>query len=295
MNTLVSQVFRIVVPGFIRKTILVKKLPVDIIEYYEDLPKPLPADIETVLNYLKINPLAIFPYPFHLRYSEIDIEVYDDEEKRLRYVYLNDKRLYFKRKWSKREIKRRFNWLLIEQDIHSPHRYLTDQFQFEDGEVLIDVGAAEGNFALSVVEKASRIIIFETNKEWIEPLQATFEPWKDKVLIINKFVSDFTSSTHTALDDFISQDERRAIFLKIDVEGAEEKLLKGSKKLLSREDPLKVAICTYHKQDDEKHFMTILKKKGFEAHYSNGYMIFYHDKTIKAPYLRRGLIRAEKK
>jgi len=294
MNMFSSRVFWALVPKFIRKGIFRKKLPVNIVDYYESQPKPLSAEIRSVLDYLKTNPLAIFPYPFQHRYSESDIEVYDDEEKSLRYVFLDGKRLYFKRKWSKKEIKRRFNWLLIEQDTHSPHRYLTDRFRFEDGEVLIDVGAAEGNFALGLAEKASRIIIFETNKEWIEPLQATFEPWKDKVQIVKKFVSDYTSSSHTTLDDFFTHDEPRALFLKIDVEGAETKLLKGSEKLLSRKDPLKLAICTYHKQDDEKHFTTFLRKRDFDTHCSDGYMIFYLDKTIKAPYLRRGLVRAEK-
>lgn len=294
MNTLVSLILRIVVPGIIRKAILKKRLPADIVKYYEYLPKPLPAEIQEIFNYLQTNSLAIFPYPFHHRYSELDIVVYDDKEKHLCYVLLDGKRLYFKRKWSKKEIKRRFNWLLIEQDIQSPHRYLTDQFRFEDGEVLIDVGAAEGNFALSIVEKASRIVIFETNKEWIEPLLATFEPWKDKVQIVKKFVSDHAGSSHTTLDDFFSDDEPCALFLKIDVEGAEAKLLRGAEKILSRQDPLKLALCTYHKQDDEKQFNSLLKQKGFETRCSDGYMIFYHDKTIKAPYLRRGLIRAEK-
>jgi hypothetical protein len=43
----------------------------------------------------------------------------------------------------KKEIKKRFNWLLIEQDIQSPHRYLTEQFKFNEGDVLIDVEVVE--------------------------------------------------------------------------------------------------------------------------------------------------------
>jgi hypothetical protein len=159
--------------------------------------------------------------------------------------------------------------------------------------VLFDVGAAEGNFALSVVEKASRIILFEADKEWVEPLKATFEPWKDKVEIVNKFVSNISDSENTTLDDHISG-ENAGTFLKIDVEGAESRLLNGCKRILSEKKPLKVAICTYHKQNDEKEFSELLTQKGFKTSPSNGYMLFFYDKQIKAPYFRRGLIRAQK-
>ena len=181
-----------------------------------------------------------------------------------------------------------------EQDIRSPHRYLTEQFKFDDGEILVDVGAAEGNFALSIVEKASRLILFEADKEWIEPLNATFEPWKNKVLIVNKFVSDVTSSNKTRLDDFISI-EKTGTFLKIDIEGAESRLLMGCKRILAEQKPLKIAICTYHKQEDEKEFLSLLTQNGLETSHSDGFMLFYYDKKMKAPYFRRGLIRAERK
>lgn len=57
-------------------------------------------------------------------------------------------------------------------------------------------------------------------------LKATFEPWKDKVLIVNKFVSDVTNSANTTLDGFIGPDEH-ITSLKIGVDGAESRLLNG--------------------------------------------------------------------
>jgi hypothetical protein len=149
---------------------MLKKLPGAILNYYENLPEPLSEEIKKALYYLKNNGLAIFPYDFQKKYNAADIEVFEDKEKDLNYVLMDKKRLYLKKKWSKKEIKKRFNWLLIEQDIQSPHRYLTEQFKFSEGDVLIDVGAAEGNLALSVVEKASKIIIFESSVDWIKPL-----------------------------------------------------------------------------------------------------------------------------
>jgi hypothetical protein len=294
MNKLSSQVYRVVVPKFVRKRILAKKLPIAIRNYYASLPEPQSDEIAEVLNYLSKNPIAVFPYDFQDEYIAEDIEVYEDKEKGLRYVLLDGKRLYFKKRWGKKKIQNLYNLLSKEQDIRSPHRYLTDKFRFEEGEVLVDVGAAEGNFALSVVEIASKIILFEADKEWIEPLNATFEPWKDKVEIVNKFVSDVTDSSNTKLDDYLSEKQLKNTFLKIDVEGAESRLLKGGQETLSKLKPLKVAICTYHKQNDEKEFSELLNQFGFKTTNSDGYMLFYYDKQMTAPYFRRGLIRAEK-
>jgi len=293
MNIFVSNIYRIVVPKFIRKRILAQRLPKAIQNYYRGLSEAPTEEIASVLNYLSRKPIAIFPYDFQDEYIADKIEVFNDQVKGLRYVLLDGKRLYFKKRWGKKKIQYLYNLLSKEQDIRSPHRYLTERFGFNYGEVLVDVGAAEGNFALSIVEKASRIILFEADKEWIEPLNATFEPWKEKVEIINKFVSNITASQNTKLDDYISIDGA-GTFLKIDVEGAESKLLNGCKRILSEQKPLKVAICTYHKQNDEKEFSSLLTQNGFKISHSDGYMLFYYDKKMKAPYLRRGLIRAEK-
>jgi len=293
MSTFTSQIYRIIVPKFIRKKILAKELRSSILTYYASLPEPADEELTPVLDYLHTNPIAVFPYHFQNQYDADAIEVFDDAEKGLRYVMLDGKKLYFKKRWSKKRIRHSFNELTKEQDPQSPHRYLTDQFKIEDGEILVDIGVAEGNFALGAVEKASRLILFETDNEWIEALNATFEPWKEKVLIINKFVSDITNATNTTLDDFLAPGEQ-ITFLKIDVDGAESRLLNGCKRILKEQKPLKLAICTYHKQDDEKDFKALLSQNGFETSHSNGFMLFYYDKKMKAPYLRRGLIRAVK-
>jgi len=254
-----------------------------------------PSDeIKLVLNYLKTNPIAVFPYRFQDEYKASEVEVFEDQKNGMKYVLLDGKKLYFKKRWGKKKIQDLYNLLSKEQDVRSPHRYLTENFKFEEGEILIDAGVAEGNFALSIVEKASKLILFEADKEWIEQLQATFAPWKDKVVIVNKFVSDITNETNTTIDDFISPGET-PMFLKIDVEGAESRLIKGCKRILAEQKPIKTAICTYHKQDDEKEFSSLLLSNGFEFKHSDGYMLFFYDKKMKAPYFRRGLLRAEKK
>ena len=293
MNISSSLIYRILVPKLIRKIILAKHLKTSILNYYANHPETHSNEIIEVMEYLKSNPIAVFPYDFQNKYIERNIEILDDPDKGLRYVMLNGKRLYFKKRWSKKRIRHSFNELTKEQDPKSPHRYLNEQFKIDDGEVLVDIGVAEGNFALEAVEKASRIIMFETDVEWIEALNATFEPWKDKVLIVNKFVSDITNSSNTTLDDFFGPDEK-ITFLKIDVDGAESRLMNGCKRILAEQKPLKVAICTYHKQQDEEEFNSLLISNGFKTAHSDGFILFYYDKKIKAPYLRRGLIRGIK-
>ena len=293
MNISTSLIYRILVPKFIRKRILAKILRTSILNYYANLPETPLKEVQEVLEYLKSNPIAVFPYEFQKKYDEKTIEVMEDKDKGLRYVMLDGKRLYFKKRWSTKRIRHSFNELTKEQDLQSPHRYLKDHFKVEEGEVLVDIGVAEGNFALGAVEKASRLILFETDVEWIEALNATFEPWKDKVLIVNKFVSNITNSSNTTLDDFIGQDEK-ITFLKIDVDGAESRLLEGCKRILAEQKPLKLAICTYHKQQDEEEFNSLLIRNGFKTSHSDGFILFYYDKKIAAPYLRRGLIRATK-
>ncbi len=293
MNIYTSRVFRAIVPKFIGKKILAKVMRASILDYYNNLAEPPSEEIETVLKYLRTKPITVFPYDFNDQYVASEIEVHEDREKGLRYVFLDGKKLYFKKKWSKNRIRKTFNGLLKEQDKRCPHCYENDTFKVEEGDVILDIGAAEGNFALSVVEKASRIILFESNNDWIEALNATFEPWKSKILIVNKFVGDVTNSECTTLDDFIPVGEKVS-FLKIDVEGAEYQLLNGCKRIFQEHKQLKVAICTYHKQEDERVFKEILSGNGFETNHSDGFMFLYHDKKIEAPFLRRGLIRAVK-
>ena len=294
MSTFTSQIYRIFVPKFIRKKILAKELRKSILEYYSGTLGEPSEEIEVVLDYLRSNPIAVFPYPFQNKYNADEIEVLEDKTRDLRYVMLDGKKLYFKKRWSNKRIRHSFNELTREQDPQSPHRYLNKDFKLAEGDVLVDIGVAEGNFALEAVEKASRLILFETDKEWIEALNATFEPWKNKVLIVNKFVSDVTNATNTTLDDFFPAGETIS-FLKIDVDGAESRLLKGCARILGEQKPLKLAVCTYHKQNDESEFDSLLKQNGFATSHSDGYMLFYYDKKMKAPYLRRGLIRAVKR
>ncbi|MBK8599686.1 MAG: FkbM family methyltransferase [Flavobacterium sp.] len=249
---------------------------------------------EIVVRYLASNPVTVFPYDFQKKYDKSAINVMQDVSNGLRYVMHDHKKLYFKRSYSEAKIKSLYHGLQLDQDPDSPHLYLTDDFNLNSNDVIADIGAAEGNFSLSNIETVKKIYLFECDAEWIEALEATFEPWKEKVVICNQFVSNSDQNDSVALDTFVNEHDD-ITFLKVDIEGEEANFLAGAKKFLQAEKQFKMAICTYHKQDDEVEFTTILERYNLEVRPTNGFMIFYHDQNIKDPYLRRGLLRVQKK
>lgn len=292
MNKFLFPIYRILVPKPIRTVILKKSLRKKILKHFAQLPEnEINDEHKEVLGYLENNPVRIFPYPFHDNYSSDKIDVFYAPETGMRYVLQDGKRLYFKKRWSGKRIKRAFSDLLREQDINSPHRYLTDKFTIVNDDVVADIGAAEGNFSLSVIEKIKKLYLFEYDQEWIQALRATFAPWAEKVEIINKYVSDYNDDSHIRLDTFFDM-KNDITFLKIDVDGAEAIVLNSCVEVFKANNSFKVALCTYHKNNDEKDFTLLLKNHGFSISPSKGYMIHYYDKKMKAAYLRRGLIRA---
>jgi hypothetical protein len=294
MNKFLFPIYRILVPKPLRTVILKKSLRQKILKHFSSLPEnEINNEQREVLRYLANNPVRIFPYGFHDNYSPDTIEVIYDQEKGMQYVMQDGKRLYFKKRWGERRIKRAYSDLLREQDKYSPHRYLSDSFTILKDDVMADIGAAEGNFSLSVIEKISKVYLFEYDWEWVEALKATFAPWSHKVEIINKYVSDTDDESHIRFDTFF-REKKDITFLKIDVDGAEAIVLKSCNEVFKGPEHIKIALCTYHRSNDEKEFTLLLENYGFNITPSKGYMIHYYDKKMVAPYLRRGLIRAER-
>lgn len=180
----------------------------------------------------------------------------------------------------------------MEQDAQSPHCYLTTNFDVSANDHVLDVGCAEANFSLSVIERVSHITLFEVDNGWIEAIKMTFKPWIDKVTIVNKFVSNLTNDDNIKIDDYAK--DHAVTFIKADVEGAEEMVLAGAMNFLNSAQQIKVAITTYHKQHHAETIHNILTSAGLSCQYSKGYMILKNQGNLKKPYLRRGLIYAEK-
>lgn len=271
-----------------------KKLLEEIIGFL-DSPKNTFAKNETdkISHFLKNNGIHVFPYEFSLKYKAADIEVFHDEKYKLNYVFHGGKKLYFKKNWSVESVKEKYSFLLNEQDPESAHQYLSAKFTVEPDSVLVDAGVAEGIFVLPFIDKIKHAYLFETDDEWIEALNATFADYKEKVTIVHKYVANKDDEMNVKLDTYFKKDAK-IDFIKIDVDGAEQELLNGAKEILSRKEPLKIAICTYHNQNDEKDFHSMLSQNNFKISTSDNYMLFYFDENFKEPYLRRGIIRAQK-
>jgi hypothetical protein len=60
--------------------------------------------------------------------------------------------------------------------------------------------------------------LFEANTGWIEALNATFAAYQEKIVIVNKFVSN--EGDCVSLDTYFQQQEKPTL-LKMDVEGYE--------------------------------------------------------------------------
>ncbi len=297
--SVVAKIYRTLVPEALRwKVIHYKrkkqedKIKNTVLEYYKNGPVK-DFEINEALTFLKTNDLSVFPYPFFLEYKNKTIEVKINEENQMPYVIHFGKKLHFKKNWTKEHIIDAYRFLLAEQDERSGHCYLNKEYTIEPNSVIVDVGAAEGIFALQEIEKIKHIYLIETDPEWIEALKETYRPWKDKITIVNKFVSDKDDEKHVRLDTYFNSIEK-IDFLKIDVDGAEQELLNGADKIVSSKVK-KLAICTYHKTNDNKDFTAYLLSKNYSLSNSHGYMLFYFDPNFEGPYFRRGLIKAEKK
>jgi hypothetical protein len=243
-----------------------------------------------ILKYLKKNPFYMVPYNFKKNYNQDDIVIYFDTACNMSFVLYNKKRLYFPSGWNPIEIKEYYNNILIEQDIKSPHRYEFDDFYVRKNDIVADIGAAEGFFALSVIEKCKKVYLFESDEKWLDALQITFTPWKEKVSIVNKYASDHNGINTVKIDDFFSNENIN--FIKIDIEGSESEFLAGASKILSMYKPLKIAICVYHKESDADKFKKLFTENNFNVNFSSGYLLPWMQ--LNPPYLRRGVIRASK-
>jgi hypothetical protein len=267
-----------------------KKMRKKILQYFSRFPTA-DEEITEAVSYLQEHPLTTFYGSFQEKYNHGEVEVFIDETNGLPYVITHGKKLYFKRSQNRYTVQRLFNNLRMEQDENAPHCYTDNDFQIEKEEILADVGCAEGYFSLLHIEKTKRIYLFEQDREWIEALEATFAPWKEKIEIIAQFVSDNNNSEEISLDCYFQQKEIPG-FYKIDVEGAEASVLRGMHQLLQSQ-PLKMALCTYHHQEDYTRFSHFFEAQGFRYRRNRGVMIYQNDlDSMTPPFFRTCLIKA---
>jgi hypothetical protein len=245
--------------------------------------------------------LELYPYEFINEYDENKVEVYSCDEKNLKYVMHGDKKLFFPGR-SDASIKHEYNQLVMEQDKRSPHTYFNNKCSFNEGDIFVDVGAAEGIISLDIVEKAREVYLIECSEDWIKALRETFAGYMHKVHIIPKYAGCLEDEHTVALDTLLSDYSGENIFIKMDIEGMELEALKSCVNVLLNNN-CKVSCATYHTKEALDELGIFFDNLGYYHEPSEGYMLFFYGKAvmengkyerIEYPYFRHALIRAWK-
>lgn len=254
-------------------------------------------EFQEILDRIKMCGLGVYNYDFVDNYSlrQFIEKIQYDREVKMYYFLRNGKKMYISRKYNTAEMAAAcYKNICVEQDESSPHRYLSKDFNITKGGILVDIGAAEGFFGLDNIHDFRKIYFLECDFNWIEALNKTFSnDIGEKVIIVPKFASDTNDGNCISIDKLLQNETLDKLTIKMDVEGAEAKVLNGCKKCFASAKEVSAFITCYHRPNDSKVLLTYIKD--FEYEFSQGYMINLFEKKLCKPYFRKGVIRAKKK
>lgn len=252
-------------------------------------------EMQDVIDYVAQNGVKMYCYPFYEEYQKIEFPVYFDEEYQLFYGMYRNHKMYFSSQFdTEKKAETYFRYVCMEQDQRSPHCYLTKQFCIGKREIGIDIGAAEGIFALELIDLVEHMYLIEADADWCRALALTFQDYREKVTVIQGCVSDLEDSAHTTLDTLFAG--KRIDFIKMDIEGAELQALYGAENLINDWKP-KLAVCTYHNAGDYGNIAKWLMLKGYSINTSEGYVVCQGEwelQNINAVDFRKALLWAER-
>lgn len=239
------------------------------------------GEILSVLEYWKENPISLFNnfIPPVSRYEE----VIWDRKYNLPYIKFPTaegkiKRMYYPRdyRFLIKDGIQVVEDILYEQMPMSPHLYTYAGHEVKEGDIILDGGVCEGNFALRYADQASKIYLVESDPDWREALFHTFEQYQGKIVYCNRPLSDRDGYYSVSVDTLI---KGKLDFMKLDIEGAEIHAVEGAKETL-RNNNVRCSICCYHKREDERILKNIFSDFGYRTDVSKGYMAFMWDRDI---------------
>ena len=176
------------------------------IKKYEDFNDPV---IQDTIEYWKTHEVSVFNQHINTEKSTL-YRIFIDDNCNLPYIFFetvggDNRRMYFpaNNKFFIHNDEKFIANILREQEPTSPHLYIKDEHKVNAGDIVIDAGVCEGNFALKYVDICSKMYLFEPDPIWQEPLYQTFKDYRDKVEIIPKFLSDKTQGNTVTIDDRI--------------------------------------------------------------------------------------------
>lgn len=237
-------------------------------------------ELKAVLYYIKNNPIHMYCYPFFDEYLNKKTELWFDDEIGMYYGIYEGKKMYLSKKLNTYQKARMYlNSVIMEQDSRCPHCYWNDKEIFQVSGVGIDVGAAEGIFALKIIDQIEHIYLIEADEDWAEALSYTFHSYKDKVSIVRKYVGNEDMGDHAKLDTVLS--ETKIDFMKMDIEGMELEALKGAVGTIL-DNKMELAVCVYHHKDDNEMIGNWLRERGYQTRNSPGLVVCQGDWELEA-------------
>lgn len=264
-----------------------RKCASKMIRYYGKHMDELNEEQSAILDVIKNEKRVRVFYYTPANISRISIDVEFDDEHKLFYAKLNQRRLYLRKSVTSADEARRYVLgILREQDMNSPHRYVPEGVHLHGR--LIDLGAAEGWFAFNYQDEVDDIFLVEYDDEWIEALKLTFKD-RSNVHIIKKYISDVNQGMEITMDTLLKEYPGKVGCVKMDIEGAEQKCLAGAKKMVRDNPQCVYFICTYHKKEDETVIKKIFENRNIEM--SKGYMLMYESNDFETPFFRKGVMR----
>lgn len=159
------------------------------------------------------------------------------------------------------------------------HYYQKEKTEIEIGEILLDIGTAEGLFPLTVINQCSHIYMIEPSRIFNQCLQKTFKNHIDKISLYNVAVGNIDGEIpfdENSLDGKVTSDavgaaytisinridtllkDKKITYLKADIEGFEQEMLKGAEQVIKNNKP-KIAITTYHTENDPDEIIALIK------------------------------------
>ncbi len=269
----------------------------ELLQYYDANEHLVDKDMRIILDRLRSKEMDMWNTDWADTIDETNVDIYYDEKCDMYYIWHSGYKMYFPQKYNTKE-KVRDYWKIEMKSEHekSPHKYFTDQYFVKDNSVIVDAGGAEGRFTLEVIDRVSKAYIVECEDYWIEALKQTFAPWKDKIIFINRFLSDKNDDDNITIDEMLQGQSVDVI--KMDIEGAEKKALCGAKETFINSECIQAFVCCYHNDEDCDEITRILAGYGCETEVSEGYVFFetdlYNSLNTETPRLRRALVRGRK-
>lgn len=270
----------------------------NLLEYYASHPEEVDSYRKELDFMCRLGHYCIFPYPADK--EPVEVASGCDSESGLVYVVHQGKKLFFPSSVSEQEaVMSYLNYIQTEKLLGvaeaegAPHRYQSSNVCVEEGDVVFDIGAAEGLFALDQIDKASHVVVVERDPLWMEPLRHTFAPFGDKVTVIEKYISAVDTENTMSLEKLLIDTDYRSAFVKMDVEGCELPSVNSALKVLEEKRGTKLSVATYHHQHDAEELKALFEGIGYATEFSKGFMLFHLYDTPVPPYFRHGIIRAK--